>query len=126
MAYARRAYSYHNKRGKIVRVPARAGIKATQRSRSGTSLGRRPSVPAPTKARARTRRYKVDSPLRAMLPTPSRLVGKVSTRQGVRRLTQKGATTNYIKRQGRKQVRKVLPGTAIIKIRRGRRPRRRR
>ncbi len=130
--YARKAYTYVNHRGTTVRVPARSGPAAPMRPTRGprpggatrgaaTSAPRVPrsSVPAPSKRPKKGQsRFKVDSPLKALLPTPKRVLGKISTKQGVQRVTQKGAAKNAVKRQTRRQVRKVLPGTSIIKIRR--------
>lgn len=125
--YRRKAYTYV-RNGKTVHVPARPGPAPPARSRKGATGKARKmgSTPAPKAPARRNARYKVDSPLRARVPTAARIVGKVSVKQGVRRTTQKGSTKNFVKRTGRRYARKAIPGTTLIRVSRRSRRRRKR
>lgn len=61
---------------------------------------------------------KIDSPLRAVVPTPKRVLGRVSTKRTTLRLTQKHGAKNIAKRAARKQIRKAVPGARLFKVKR--------
>lgn len=60
---------------------------------------------------------KIDSPLRAVVPTPKRVLGRVSTKRTALRLTHKHGAKNIAKR-ARKQIRKAVPGARLFKVKR--------
>ncbi len=122
--YARKAYSYVNSHGKTVHVPARPGLAPpTRKSRAKSPTGaRRSAVPAPTAHRSKGgARYRVRVANPILIPgaqfRPS------SVRNAKRRLTEKNAARNTVKRVARRQVRRAIPGFRPVRVTRRRKRR---